>query len=235
MASLSPSQNRNTNPHRTNNYRPITLLPVLAKNLEQIIKKLISDAIGHNIPIYQFGFREKMSTTHPLTIITSNIQTTKLEGQHSATIFIDINKVFDSIWHWGLLHKMTHMNCPRYLVHMIKTYLKERTLQIRIGTSYSKIFKMQQGLPQGSPLSPLLYNIYCSDIYNYENDLAHFNPNSYILQYADDTVLISHNSTLKKTVEELQSLMDKTMLWFNKWRLKPNPTKFQVRNFQPHS
>ena len=67
-------------------------------------------------------------------------------------------------------------------------YLKERTLQIKIDTSYSKTFKMQQGLPQGSPLSPLLYNIYCHDIYNQENDLAHFNPNLYILQYADDTV-----------------------------------------------
>ena len=188
----------NTNPHKANNYRPITLLSVLAKNLEQIMKKLILETIDHNIPNYQFGFREKCSTIHPLTIITSNIQTTKLEGQYSAAIFIDINKAFDSVWHWGLLYKLAYLNCPKYLVYMIKMYLKERTLQIKIDTSYSKTFKMQQGLPQGSPLSPLLYNIYCHDIYNHENDLAHFNPNLYILQYADDTVLISHNRNLKR-------------------------------------
>lgn len=217
----------NTNHHRVDNYRPIVLLSVLAKNLEQIIKKLIFEAIGHNIPNYQFGFRENCSTTHPLTIITSNIQTSKLEGYHSAAIFIDITKAFDSVWHEGLLYKLAVLNCPRYLIFIIKNYLKERTLQIKINTSYSKLFKTQQGLPQGSPLSPLLYNIYCYDIYNFEKHLQYFNPKTYILQYADDTALISHDRTLEKTVVQLQELMNRTMTWFNKWRLKPNPTKSQ--------
>ena len=221
----------NTNHKKPANYRPITLLPVLGKMFEKIIKERIEESIGNKIPGYQFGFKEKASTLLPLTILVSNVQATKLKGQKSAALFLDINKAFDSMWHMGILYKLKRLGCPDQLIHLIKNLLEHRVLQIKIDNSLSDKFTPEQGVPQGSPLSPLLYNIYCYDIYNHTPQINH---QAYILQYADDTALVSHNTTLKKTTEELQNLMDKTNRWFNLWRLQANPSKSQLVIFNHH-
>lgn len=217
----------NTDHTNVNNYRPITLLSVVGKNFEKIIKTTLHNEVGHVIPGYQFGFREKCSTIHPLTIITSNIQTAKLGGQCSAAIFLDIHKAFDSVWHRGILYKLMLTNCPKGLLFLLKDFLSARTVQVKINNNFSQNITIQQGVPQGSPLSPFLYNIYCHDIYNFNLDPEYLNLNSYILQYADDTALVCHNKNISKTVEALQQLMNKTIIWFNKWRMKPNPLKSQ--------
>lgn len=222
----------NTNHKKASNYRPITLLPVLGKIFEKIIKQRIQESIGNKIPGYQFGFREKTSTMHPLAILVSNVQATKLKGQKSAAVFLDINKAFDSIWHMGLLYKLKKLECPDYLIHLIKGLLEHRVLQIKIENCLSDKFTPEQGVPQGSPLSPLLYNIYCYDIFSHLTPA--YNKHTYILQFADDTALISHNTNLKKTIEELQHLMHKTQTWFNLWRLQANPEKSQLIIFNHH-
>lgn len=127
---LVPIGKVNTDHKRVENYRPITLLSVLGKNLERILKILLQKEIGHIIPCYQFGFREHRSTTHPLAILTSNIQTAKLKGKYSAVLMLDINKAFDSVWHHGVLYKLAKAGCSRYLVTMIKNFISERSIQI---------------------------------------------------------------------------------------------------------
>jgi len=79
---------------------------------------------------------------------------------------MDINKAFDSVWHKGLLYKLHELKTAKYLLHIIKNLLDNRQLEVRIDSTFSFPFCPEQGLPQGSPLSPFLYNIYCHDIYN---------------------------------------------------------------------
>lgn len=213
---------------KTINYRPITMLSVIGKNFENIIKKRLNHTLEDRIPKYQFGFMQKCSTQQPLTILTNNIQTQSIEGKKSAAVFLDINKAFDSVWHKGLLFKLHQLQCPTYLIHLTKAFLTDRKLKIKINNHLSHEFSPLQGIPQGSPLSPILYNIYCHDIYNHLKTHDFFDPNSYILQYADDTALISHNTTLQSTIGQLQALTDNTMTWFHKWRIKPNPSKSQL-------
>lgn len=221
---------------KTNNYRPITLLPVLGKNFEKIITNRIQQAIGNQIPRYQFGFKTNHSTIHPLSILTNNIETSKLNKEKSGAIFLDINKAFDSVWHHGLLFKLHKIGCPKYLVFLINSFLSRRKLRVKILNAYSDEFTPEQGLPQGSPLSPILYNIYCSDIYNSQyEDPEHFSHKGYILQFADDTALIAHNKTFHKVAENLQTLTNATCSWFNKWRLKPNPRKTHFILFNHHT
>ena len=139
---------------------------------EKIIKERIQQSIGNKIPGYHFGLKEKASTLLPLTILVSNAQATKLKGQKSAALFLDKDKAFDSVWHMGILYKLKRLGCPDQLLHLIKNLL-DRDLQIKIDNSLSDKFTPEQGVPQGSPLSPLLYNIYCYDMYNHTPQINH--------------------------------------------------------------
>lgn len=86
-------------------------------------------------------------------------------GNKTAAIFMDIQKAFDSVWHAGLISKIFHLKCPIYLIKIINNFLLDRKLQVRVKGETSEKFTTAQGLPQGSPLSPLLYNLFCSDMY----------------------------------------------------------------------
>lgn len=218
----------NTNTKEMNNYRPITLLPTMGKLFEKIIKGKLLELITDNIPRHQFGFRAQCSTLHPLTILTSNIQTAKLNNQKSAALFLDIKKAFDTVWHRGLLYKLTQLEIPTYLINIIKEFLSERILKVKITNIQSQPFTAEKGLPQGSPLSPVLYNIYCYDIAARMNiDIE----SKYMLQFADDTTLVAHKKTLTHTIESLQILTDTTLEWLNKWKLELNPKKCELMIF----
>lgn len=211
----------NMDRQRFENYRPITLLPVLGKLYEKIIRSILSTDIEQHIPQCQFGFRNKRSTYHPLTILTSNIQNSTLKKMKSAVLSLDIQKAFDCIWHRGLLYKLHKINLPPHLIKLCKHFLEGRTLAVKVGLFTSFYFVPEQGTPQGSPLSTLLFNVFCHDI-------IRENMNSlYILQFADDTTLVSHAKTLKTCTQKLQELLDELSNWFRKWRMKINPDKSQ--------
>ena len=222
---LKPNQDSS----KTNSYRPITLLPVIGKIFEKILKGRLESDLGEIIPNYQFGFKCRTSTIHPLTILVSNIQTSGIEGYKSAAIFLDIRKAFDSTWHLGLLYKLHQINCPTYLIILVEEFLNNRTLYVKINGTLSEKFTASQGVPQGSPLSPFLYNIYCHDIYNH-NTPNHVipNPNSYMLQFADDTAIVEHHKSLQSCIQNIQRKTNETIEWMMKWRITPNPTKSKL-------
>lgn len=136
--------------------------------------------------------------------------------------------IYKGIWHKGLLYKLKKLDIPDYLIHLIKTFLDSRKLRIKINNAMSDEFTADQGVPQGSPLSPLLFNIYCYDIFTPTDQPIN---TGYMLQYADDTALVAHDNTLRKTVAKIQILCDDTQIWFNKWRLRINPDKSQLLIF----
>lgn len=213
---------------QADNYRPITLLPSIGKLLEKIIKTKISKVIDQKIPCYQFGFRKHCSTLHPLSIFVSNIQTAKLNNNKTAVLFLDIKKAFDSVWHKGLLFKMKQLNIPDYLIHITKSFLSDRHLFVAINNFHSRSFVAYQGVPQGSPLSPLLYNVFCSDI---SELISPLNPSTYMLQYADDTALIAHGQSISLAANKLQEFTAEMSTWFSHWRLQINPAKCQFLLF----
>lgn len=211
----------NLNGNKVENYRPITLLPVLGKLYEKIIKKTLSIYLDQHIPSFQFGFKKQKSTTHPLTILVSNIQNATLKNYKTAVLSLDIKKAFDSLWHRGLLYKLYILKVPSKFIRICRQFLENRRLSVKINNNTSDYFYPQQGTPQGSPLSTLLFNIYCYDI------ATNINRDKYILQFADDTTLIAHNKSLKVCIQNLQSLVDGVCEWFLRWRMKPNPEKSQ--------
>ena len=80
------------------------------------------------------------------------------------TIFIDVEKAFDSVWHDGLRYKLMNGSLPRKMIRLISSFLSDRTIKVNCCNNYSEEVILNAGTPQGSALSPLLFIIYVNDI-----------------------------------------------------------------------
>jgi retron-type reverse transcriptase len=78
----------------------------------------------------------------------------------TAEVFLDIEKAFDTTWHPGLLYKLSVLEFPTSLIKLISSFLSQRKFGVSVEGEMFTPRKMQAGVPQGSVLSPTLYNIY---------------------------------------------------------------------------
>ncbi|GFY08599.1 RNA-directed DNA polymerase from mobile element jockey [Trichonephila clavipes] len=167
------------------NYRPISLLSTIGKSFEKIIlKRLQEHTDSHNlIPDFQHEFRSETSTNHQLLRLTNRVINGFNSGDTTGDAILDVEKAFDRVWHDGLIFKMIKLNFPSYIIHLINSYLSDRTFQVKILATLSRIGTVSAGSPQGSNLSPMLYNIYTHDIPT--------TPTVDVCLFADDAAIIA--------------------------------------------
>lgn len=179
-------QKPNKPPDSTSSCRPISILPFLAKILERLVLKRILPLITekHILSDYQFGFYASHATTHQLHRVVDVISYSLGKKLYCTWAFLDISKVFDRVWHQGLLYKLKSFLSPTYFL-LIKSYLTDHFFKIRYGSAMSKIVNINAGVPQKGILSPLLYKIFISDQLT--------SPNTSVADYTDDKVIISTN------------------------------------------
>lgn len=77
---------------------------------------------------------------------------------------LDLTKAFDMVWHRGLLHKIKGLGLQGNVLEFTKDFLTERTIRVRIGSSLSSLYNLDNGTPQGSVISPLLFLLMINDI-----------------------------------------------------------------------
>ena len=150
-------------------YRPISLLPVGGKIVEALILIRFNNYINqrNQIPCIQTGFRPGYSTSINLKRMYTRSYTRATRATHpepTIMIFFDAKKAFDSVWSIGVLHKAMRDGLPAILIKLLRTYLQDRTLQVRIGQSTSNPVKLESGVPQGSVFNPTIWNYYTGDI-----------------------------------------------------------------------
>lgn len=201
------------------NLRPITLLNTMSKILERIILKFISQQKCY-IPNEQFGFREHHSTTHQLYRLCNHINSTIVSGQHTVCVFLDVEKAFDTVWPQGLLIKLITSDLPDTYVHIIKSFLTERTFKVKINNTFSSEKTINAGVPQGAVLSPTLFNIYTADFPRHKN--------CRFAQYADDTVIFTSDMDIHIAYNNLQDYLNKIENWLINWKIKINASKSSV-------
>lgn len=206
-------------------YRPISLLPTLSKVFEKVIQtRLLAfvDASGF-LPHEQFGFRPNHSTTLQVLRIAETITRGFDNKLHSAAVFLDVAQAFDKVWHDGLLYKLHEFGIPLYIQQILKSFLLNRTFCVKLNSCFSTHKAIGAGVPQGSILGPLLFNIYMADIPR--------PPQAAIALYADDTAIITQDGDIDNAVDALQSSVDIFYEWFSKWRLKLNSSKCEAKVF----
>ncbi|GFU80840.1 probable RNA-directed DNA polymerase from transposon X-element [Trichonephila clavipes] len=182
-AIIFPINKPGKDPHLASSYRPISLLSTISKLTESIILHRLKNFINENniLNPNQYGFTNKLSTLHPLLRLTENISEGFQKTKSTGAVYLDIQKAFDRVWFNGLTFQLITFKIPHPLIHLIRSYLTNRSFRIRINETLSNEHSVSAGCPQGSLLGPLLLNLYINDIPDYS--LTKIN------LYADDTAI----------------------------------------------
>ena len=167
-----------------NNYRPISILPVLSKIFEKIMYKQLYHYLEKNSILYkhQYGFRQNHSTTQAILNNLKFLYDSLNSGKLVISIFLDFKKAFDCVSHEILLSKLSHYGIRGISLDWFTSYLSGRKQYTLANNVHSKVQNITHGVPQGSILGPLLFLIFINDI---PNSSKFFN---YTL-FADDSTL----------------------------------------------
>ena len=153
----------------------------------------------------QCGFRKQRSTEDLLIKIEHEI------------------RAFDTISHDQLLIKLTRAGVKGNMLSWLETFLKQRTYQVQMEDCTSQKRNMKRGIPQGSCLSPTLFNIMISDIPHIQGIK--------LSEFADDLVLLVTANTIETAFRQLSQALNRLEEWANSTNLTFNPSKTKCMYF----
>jgi hypothetical protein len=204
----------------TRNYRPISLLPTIAKVFEKVVFKHLFNFFRANftISLWQSGFLPGHSTVTQLIEIYDEFCKAVEKGKEIRVVFLDISKAFDRVWHAGLLNKLHGSGIRGRLLQWLKNYLTDRQQRVTINGAKSEWGNILAGVPQGSVLGPLLFLIFI-------NDITHVIRRCNIRLFADDTCLFVEVDEPAEAAAILNDNLEEIQHWADKWLVTFSPPK----------
>ena len=197
-ANVTPVHKKD-NKQLVKNYRPISLIPIFAKVFEKIIfMNLYNHLIDNDlITKNQSGFRPGDSVTNQLIYLVHEIFESfdSHKNLEVRSVYLDMSKAFDKVWHEGLLLKLKKNGVTGNLLKLMENYLSNREQRVVLNGMNSDWGSINSGVPQGSALGTLLFLVYINDL---EDGIQ-----SKIKFFADDTSLFSIVKDRNRSAEEL--------------------------------
>ncbi|KAF8697559.1 Reverse transcriptase (RNA-dependent DNA polymerase), partial [Rhizoctonia solani] len=162
VIAVIPKPNRN-NMSNPKSYRPISLLETLSKCLEKVImRRLIYESGKFDlIPHSQFGGRNMTSCINASLCLTHNVKAQWALGKHVSLLTMDVSGYFNNVDHARLVYTLRRLGFAHKICQWLISYLHKRTAQPKIDDTLCNPINLPAvGIPQGSPLSPILSSIY---------------------------------------------------------------------------
>lgn len=202
------------------NYRPISLITCYTKIFEQIIKKRLTAYINkyNLLSNSQYGFREGISTQDAILHVTALMYAALDRGEPSLCVFIDLSKAFDTVGHSLLVESLEEIGIRGKSLDLFKSYISNRKQCVKINNVLSDYKQIEYGVPQGSVLGPILFNIYLNGLFSVQSGGT-------IITYADDTAIFYRSKNWESLKIKVESDMKKIKDWFDYKSLTINLNK----------
>ena len=216
------------------NYRGICISSAMSKTFSTMMNiRLVQFMKERNhLDKAQIGFEEKNRA--PDHIFTIKSLTNKYVNDGNGRLyscFIDFRKAFDTVWHDGLFFKLQELGVDGNFLYTLQNIYLNTKCAVKIGNKITNWFPCKQGVRQGDPLSPILFNIFINGIFEKLKD-ADCDPVTLngidminALAYADDIVLLSTSK------EGLQKALNTIQEYCTEWHLKINSKKTKTMIF----
>ena len=201
------------------NYRPISLLPIFGKMFEKpVYDSLYSHLVSCNLlNPNQSGFRPGDSTVNQLISITHTIFKAfdcnpSLDVR---SVYLDISKAFDRVWHDGLIYKLKRCGVSGKLLSLIQSFLKDRKQRTVLNGKCSNWGDISAEVPQDSILGPLFFLVYINDL------TADLKCN--VKLFPDDTSLFTVVRESNEAASDMNHDLQLISQWAHDWRMSFNP------------
>ncbi|GFU64610.1 probable RNA-directed DNA polymerase from transposon X-element [Trichonephila clavipes] len=224
-----------------NSYRPISLTSILSKVMERMITSRFDWYLETNnlLTSSQAGFRKCQSTNQQVVFLGQSIKDA-LDQRHSAlALFVDVEAAFDKVWWFECIQKLQTLGVCNNMLMWIRNFISQRFSAVRFGNGISSFKQSETGLPQGTVISPILFNIFIDDLPDLSLLASDGLTNTAL--FADDLAIWC--STPKRDQYKLNTILNLTLERLHLWYIENNMTvnlkkttcQFFTLNRQPFS
>ena len=200
------------------NYRPVSVLPVVSKVYERILQTQLLEHFEPILSPHMCGYRKGGIAQYALIALIEKWKECIDKRGYAGAMLMDLSKAFDTIDHKLLVAKLHAYGLDKGSLALIKDYLTERDQRVKVDSAFSSWSALDRGVPQGSVLGPLLFNIYM-------NDLFWFNEMTEVCNFADDTTFYTCDNDIKPVIRRLEHDTLIAIEWFGANYMKLNEEK----------
>ena len=220
QANVTPAHKKGSK-NSIGNFRPLSILPNASKIFEKCLFKQISSFFDDKFSKFQCGFRKGYSAQHCLIVFLEKWKSAIDKNEHFGAFLTDLSKAFDCLSHDILIAKLNAYGFSLPTLRLLHDYLSKRVQRTRVNSVFSSWLEILFGVPQGSILGPLLFNIFLCDLFLIIDDVE-------IASYADDTTPYVCEKGVDQVKASLEKSAEKILDWFTNNEMKVNPSKCHV-------
>ena len=201
------------------------LSPSLWETARYRLKYCLKGPLNPKQPTNQSGFRSERSTNDHLIRLETFIRDAFVNREHVVSVFFDLEKAYDTTWRYGILKDLHDLGLKGRLPLFIKSFLEDRTMQVRVGAILSDLYDQEQGVPQGSILSTTLFNIKINNIVNCLDNKTDGS------LYVDDFGICYRSKNMRTIERHLQQSINRIEDWATNNGLQIFQVKNAMRSF----